>query len=375
MSKDQTSEDYTDVKSNNTHGKQILGERELTEPTPRGRKIPRVAALHDLSCFGRCALTVVIPAVSAMGVQCIPVPTALLSTHTGGFENMYFQDLDAIHAIEGIGTHFRELGLDLDAVYTGFLGSSEQVRTVENFIDSVMAGGSEGVFDSKRIDGKGGRPLIFVDPVMGDDGVLYSACLPKLADSMRRLVRRADVITPNLTEACLLLGEPYTDTSGMTREEAETFAAGLAERLKSLTDAVCVITGITMEMGKAVKSSDKEDKDKNKKKKDKYKGPGISGWDSYQASDGLVGTYASGKLYTERCREREYPGTGDIFASVMLGRLLEKGDIEEETVAEAAQFASEFTAYVIDYSVKYGPDEPARDGVLLEGCLDRLFRH
>ena len=85
------------------------------------RKLPRVAALHDLSCFGRCALTVIIPALSAAGIQTIPVPTALLSTHTGGFTDMHFRDLD--DSIEAIGKHFSELGLDLDAIYTGFLGS------------------------------------------------------------------------------------------------------------------------------------------------------------------------------------------------------------------------------------------------------------
>ena len=133
------------------------------------RKLPRVAALHDLSCFGRCALTVIIPALSASGIQTIPVPTALLSTHTGGFTNMHFRDLD--DSIGDIARHFGELGLDFDAIYTGFLGSERQVRTVEDFIDRTA--------DENT--------LIFVDPVMGDDGKLYSACFPELVAEMRRL--------------------------------------------------------------------------------------------------------------------------------------------------------------------------------------------
>ncbi|MCQ2353922.1 MAG: bifunctional hydroxymethylpyrimidine kinase/phosphomethylpyrimidine kinase [Clostridia bacterium] len=328
-------------------------------PAAERRKIPRIAALHDLSSFGRCALTVVIPTVSAMGIQCVPVPTALLSTHTGGFCNMYFRDLDSIGAISGIGEHFKELGLDFDAVYTGFLGKSEQVSSVEKFIDDVNAAADEA--------GKH-RPLLFVDPVMGDDGMLYSACLPELADSMRRLTKRADVITPNLTEACLLAGEPYTDTSRMTRSEAEKFAAGLAAILSRITDAVCIITGITMEMGEDAGA------EKKKGKYDDPKAPGVGGWNAESAASGYIGTYAAGKMFTERCRGREYPGTGDIFASVMLGKLLESGEITPDSIASAAEFASDFTVYTIDYSVKYGADEPARDGVLLEGCLEKLIR-
>ena len=281
------------------------------------RKLPRVAALHDLSCFGRCALTVIIPALSAAGIQTVPVPTALLSTHTGGFTNMHFRDLD--DSIGAVGAHFSELGIDFDAIYTGFLGSEKQVRTVENFIDSTA--------DEDT--------LIFVDPVMGDDGKLYSACFPELVSEMKRLCARADIITPNLTEACLMTDTPYPDRSALTAEDAERVIDSIAEKIKNFTDAECIITGIHF--------------------------------------DGGVGTYCIGGMHSERARRNDYPGTGDLFASVLLAYIIRSGrPHDKEVLQKGAAYASRFTADVIDYSLEYGADEPRRDGVLLEGCLCRL---
>ncbi len=281
------------------------------------RKLPRVAALHDLSCFGRCALTVIIPALSAAGIQTIPVPTALLSTHTGGFADMHFRDLD--DSIEAIGKHFSELGLDLDAIYTGFLGSEKQVKTVEDFIDRTA--------DENT--------LIFVDPVMGDDGKLYSACFPELISEMRRLCARADIITPNLTEACLMTDTEYPDLSALSVDEAEIVIGAVAEKIAEFTKAECIITGIHF--------------------------------------DGGVGTYCLGKMHSERARRNDYPGTGDLFSSVLLAYILRSGKPHDKaTLQKGAEYASRFTADVIDYSLEYGADEPRRDGVLLEGCLGRL---
>ena len=286
--------------------------------TETKRKLPRVAALHDLSCFGRCALTVIIPALSASGIQTVPVPTALLSTHTGGFSGMHFRDLD--DSIGDIARHFGELGLDFDAIYTGFLGSERQVRTVEDFIDRTA--------DE--------HTLIFVDPVMGDDGKLYSACFPELVAEMRRLCARADIITPNLTEACLMTDTEYPDLSSFSADDAEAAVCAIAEKIKSFTNAECVITGIHFEGG--------------------------------------VGTYCLGKMYSERARRNDYPGTGDLFASVMLAHILKSGNpLNKEIIQKSAEYASRFTAEVIDYSLEYGDAEPRRDGVLLEGCLGRLI--
>lgn len=281
------------------------------------RKLPRVAALHDLSCFGRCALTVIIPALSAAGIQTVPVPTALLSTHTGGFTDMHFCDLDA--SIEAVGKHFSELNIDFDAIYTGFLGSEKQVKTVEDFIDRTADANT----------------LVFVDPVMGDDGKLYSACFPELVSEMKRLCARADIITPNLTEACLMTDTPYPDLTVMKAEQAQRLIDAIAEKIKGFTDAECIITGIHF--------------------------------------DGGVGTYCLGRMHSERARRNDYPGTGDLFASVLLACIIRSGrPHDKEILQKGAAYASRFTADVIDYSLEYGADEPRRDGVLLEGCLGRL---
>ena len=116
--------------------------------------VKRVAAIHDLSCFGRCALTVIIPTLSAMGIQVVPVPTCLLSSHTGGFTDLHFEDLEP--SMHKIADHFDRLDLHFDAIYTGFLGSASQIAEVRAFIDRFA--------DENT--------LVFVDPVMGDDGEL-----------------------------------------------------------------------------------------------------------------------------------------------------------------------------------------------------------
>lgn len=282
------------------------------------RAVPRVAAIHDLSCYGRCALTVVIPTISACGMQVVPVPTALLSTHTGGFENIHSVDLDA--SIKAVGEHLAAEGVGFDAIYTGYLGSAAQARTVAEFIDLH----------------KHGDTLLLVDPVMGDQGRLYSACTPELSEKMRGLCARADIITPNLTEACLMADIEYPDLSGATAEEATVCVYRIAERLAKFTDAVCVITGI-------------------------------------HCRDG-VGTYFSGSMHIERARASDYPGTGDLFASVMLAIFMKHGLRDCESVRRAVAYASCYTAEVIDYSLKYGSGEPKRDGVLFEPCLGKLCR-
>ena len=199
------------------------------------------------------------------------------------------------------------------------MGAQYALKTVEDFIDRTA--------DENT--------LIFVDPVMGDDGKLYSACFPELVAEMRRLCARADIITPNLTEACLMTDTGYPDLSALSADEAEAAVGRIAEKIKSFTDAECVITGIHFKEG--------------------------------------VGTYCLGRMHGERARRNDYPGTGDLFASVMLGFILKSGRLDKEILQKSAEYASRFTAEVIDYSLEYGSDEPRRDGVLLEGCLGRLI--
>ena len=151
---------------------------------------PRIAAIHDLSCFGRCSLTIALPVLSAMGCQCCPLPTALLSAHTG-FPGNTFLDLAA--EMGRIAEHWAAMDLQFDAIYSGFLGSADQVDTVARFFDTF-----------KKSD-----TAVIVDPVMGDHGTAYRTCTPELCRGMRVLAENSDVITPNLTEAALLLDRPY----------------------------------------------------------------------------------------------------------------------------------------------------------------------
>ena len=153
---------------------------------------PRIAAIHDLSCFGRCSLTIALPVLSAMGCQCCPLPTALLSAHTG-FPGNTFLDLAA--EMGRIAEHWAAMDLQFDAIYSGFLGSADQVDTVARFFDTF-----------KKSD-----TAVIVDPVMGDHGTAYRTCTPELCRGMRVLAENSDVITPNLTEAALLLDRPYEE--------------------------------------------------------------------------------------------------------------------------------------------------------------------
>ena len=151
----------------------------------------RVAAIHDLSGFGKCSLTVALPILSAAGIETSALPTAILSTHTGGILGYTYRDLT--EDMRPFMKHWKELDIRFDAVYSGFLGSFEQLDIVKEFFSLF-----------KREDN-----LILVDPVMGDNGELYKIFTPKFAKGMRSLCERADIIVPNLTEAALLLGEPY----------------------------------------------------------------------------------------------------------------------------------------------------------------------
>ena len=171
-------------------------------------RTPRVAAIHDMSGFGRCSLTVAIPVLSAMGLQCCPLPTAFLSTHTGGFEGFSF--LDMTDEMPKAAEHWKTLDLDFQCVYSGFLGSERQIRIVSDFIR-----------DFKRSD-----TVVVVDPVMGDHGQVYQTYTPAMCDGMVHLAEQADVIVPNLTEAALLSGTAYEEA--LTGEKNQAMLSALS---------------------------------------------------------------------------------------------------------------------------------------------------
>ena len=221
---------------------------------------PRIAAIHDLSCFGRCSLTIALPVLSAMGCQCCPLPTALLSAHTG-FSGNTFLDLTA--EMGRIADHWTAMDLQFDAIYSGFLGSADQVDTVVRFFDTF-----------KKSD-----TAVIVDPVMGDHGTAYRTCTPELCRGMRALAENADVITPNLTEAALLLDRPY-------EEIQRTDAYEVVRRLSVGGRRSVVLTGYFSE-------------------------PGQTGALCFDRDSG-----ESKAVQTPR-EPQDFSGTGDLFASVV----------------------------------------------------------
>ena len=241
----------------------------------------RILSIQDISCVGKCSLTVALPIISSFGIEASILPTATLSTHTA-FKGFTFHDLTS--DISPICRHWQEQKIDFDGIYTGYLGSAEQIDLV---LDIFRDFG----------DGK----LKFVDPAMGDNGSLYTGFDVSFAKDMARLCAAADIIVPNLTEACLMLGKPYI-SSGYTKEYVEDI-------LRALTDLGCphaVLTGIGFDNGEL----------------------GCYGYDS------LTGEF----FYDTNERiSQSFHGTGDIFASVCFSCLI-RGKTLEDSCSVAADF-------------------------------------
>ena len=225
----------------------------------------RIVSIQDVSCLGKCSLTVALPIISAMGVECSIVPTAVLSTHTM-FSGFTCKDLT--DQIEPIAAHWKESGLGFDAVYTGYLASAEQ-------IDYVCA-----FFDAFRQEGG----MVVVDPVMADNGKLYPAFGPDFPAQMARVCTKADLILPNLTEASLLTGLPYRT------EQDEGYIKELLQALAALGPRYVALTGVSFEPDKL----------------------GVMYYDT------VTGQY--GSYFTQRL-PASFHGTGDIFASTCVGGL------------------------------------------------------
>ncbi|BBB90065.1 MAG TPA: pyridoxamine kinase [Methylomusa anaerophila] len=277
-------------------------------------KVPRVAAVHDISCFGRCSLTVIMPILSCLGIQVCPLPTAILSTHLGGFKNVAFCDFT--DRMPEFFHHWQQEGLAFDCIYSGFLASEEQIDVVSRFIDMFA----------------GNNPLVLVDPVMGDEGKLYSVYTPKMQAHMQTLVRKADIITPNYTEACFLLGERYQDD----RPDVDKLKQWLV-RLADFGPAKVVMTGIPF-VGEKIAN---------------------------MAYDRLEHSFY--EVSSEYIRG-QYPGTGDVFASVLAGSLL-----NGFSLPAAMKRAADFVALGIRTTFAAGT--PAREGILLERALPWLCRN
>lgn len=273
--------------------------------------VKTVAAIHDLSGYGRCSLSVITPILSVMGVQAVCIPTAVLSTHTGGFGEVVISDLtDYIpQALE----HYKKIGLHFDCIYTGFLASIAQISYCLDYIRTYK------------------DALVVVDPVMGDNGKTYKTYTKEMCEAMVLLVKEADLITPNKTEMFMLLKKPFCDTP-LTVQEAKTNLLKLSE----LGPSRVVVTGV--ELCDMTVNNIGYDRETN------------LFWR-------VVCSYVPAS----------YPGTGDIFASIVVAAIL-----DGESLAIAMERATRFLELTIKTTYSYGTD--FKQGVMLEKNLGWLTR-
>lgn len=275
-------------------------------------KQKRIVTIQDISCFGTCSLTVALPIISAMGIETVILPTAVLSTHTGGFQGYTFRDLTG--DISPIAAHWKRLGLSFDAIYTGYLGSISQLSLMDQFFDQFAKENT----------------LTVVDPVMGDHGRLYSGFTPDFPKTMAKLCARADLIVPNLTEAVFLLGEEYREH--YTEEEIKA----LLVRLAGLGAKNVILTGVSFRAAE-------------------------TGAMAYSAETGRFFSY-----YNENVPST-FHGTGDIFASVCTGALTHGLSLEQ-----TVQLAVDFTLSCIQATAKNADDRWY--GVNFEVCIPKLIK-
>ena len=277
--------------------------------------VKKVAAIHDLSGFGRSSLTSIIPILSSMKVQVCPVPTAVLSSHTGGFEGYSF--LDLTDYMEQHIAHWKSLNLEFDCIYSGFLGSPKQMKIVADFID---------FFGHKN-------NLTVVEPVLGDNGKLYGTMNNEMVEEMKKLISKADIITPNFTEVTFLLNKPYK------KEISEPEVKEWLIELANMGPKIVIATSVPDE------NSHKADRKTNVIAYDKE----------------------NDVFWKVSCKyiPASYPGTGDAYTSVVIGSLLQ-GDSLPIAIERGVQFITQ--CILASYGFKY----PNREGVLLERMLDVL---
>lgn len=272
----------------------------------------RALAIHDISCEGRCSLTVALPVLAACGIHTAALPTALLSTHTGVFEG--YSCLDLTDEMGRILRHWDSLPLRFDGLYSGFLGSYEQIELVGAVLEKYRG---EGV-------------LTLVDPVMADHGMLYATYTSAMAGSMGELCRQADVIVPNLTEACILLDRPYAEHPG------EGEVRGLLEALATRFGCgQVIITGVQQgdQLGAA----------------------------GFCAADGSFTFAGAPRL------QQVFYGTGDVFASALFATML-----HGRSTADATRIAVKFTHEAMRHTVRNGL--PLHYGAAFEQALPGLMK-
>ena len=287
-----------------------------------GDFVPRLAMINDIAGFGRCSTTVSLPVISVMKVQVCPVPTSVLSNHLG-FPLCHFDDYTS-HMRDYIKI-WKELGLTFDGLYCGFLGNEEQIDIVREFVEMFRP------------------PLFLLDPVMGDHGRAYSSITETHVQKMKELLPLADIITPNITEACLLTGTPWKD-----REWTMPELSGLCERLADICQQESVSSG-EASVGTVSSAS--------------IVITGIRQGDSlvnFLWDDGVYTTVSTPIAGASR------PGTGDIFASILAADA-----VRGETLLTSVQKAANFVGLCIAGSEKAGT--PVQEGVVFEKYLAALL--
>lgn len=287
-----------------------------------GDFVPRLAMINDIAGFGRCSTTVSLPVISVMKVQVCPVPTSVLSNHLG-FPLCHFDDYTS-HMRDYIKV-WKELGLTFDGLYCGFLGNEEQIDIVREFVEMFQP------------------PLFLLDPVMGDHGRAYSSITETHVQKMKELLPLADIITPNITEACLLTGISWKDGEWTMQE-----LSGLCERLADICQQESVSSSeasVGTVSGASIVIT------------------GIRQGDSlvnFLWDDGVYTTVASPIAGASR------PGTGDIFASILAADA-----VRGETLLTSVQKAANFVGLCIAGSEKAGT--PMQEGVVFEKYLAALL--
>lgn len=270
----------------------------------------RIVTIQDISCVGKCSLTVALPIISAMGTEAAVIPTAVLSTHTA-FKDFTFCDLTK--EITPITEHWKSTGIGFDAIYTGYLGSFEQIELTKKLIE----------------DFKTEENIILVDPAMADGGKLYKGFTVDFAKRMASLCAKADIIVPNLTEASFMLGIPCVE--GGYDEE---YIKDILRKLAALGCKTAVLTGVSFEAGKI-------------------------GVMSYNSETGEYFSY-----FRERIPE-SFHGTGDVYASTFLGALMRGRSVED-----ALMIATDFTVESIKATLDSSPDR--KYGVNFESAVPYL---
>lgn len=276
-------------------------------------KAKRALAIHDISGFGKCSLTVALPVISACGIETTVMPTAVLSTHTGGFSGYTCRDLT--EDMRPMADHWKSLGLEFDAIYSGYLGSYEQVEIVKSIVR----------------DFKTENNFFLCDPAMADHGKMYSLFEPGFAKKMAELCAHADIIVPNFTEAAFMTGEEYKEGP-----YTPAYVEKIINKLADLGAKKIVLTGVYFDENEL-------------------------GCACFDSADGRTEFSLRPRL------NGIYHGTGDVFASALCGALLNGFGLKE-----AASVAAKFTCGCIERTLRVTPD--VRYGVAFEGELPSLIR-